>query len=341
MLRRRCLAILISLAAMPSARAADAPWVAKLQSMPRQIIAYATVEPRSVLRLRAGMAGEVANLTVLPGDTVSAHEVLGQLTGPTVEMLLSARQAALAGAEATLKGAQQELTIQQEKFAGRLATRGAVTRDVAALSNAQAKLDSARSALSAADDMATLRAPSAGRVLTVGAVSGERVAMGETVLTLVPEKDLWLRATVYGADANLVARDMTGEFTPAGGGPAIAVTVRTIVGALQPNAGRTVNLVSRDTATGWLDGETGTVTINAGKLSGVAVPTRALILDQARWWVLVRTPQGVHPQAVVPGPTRGWKTLIAQGLSPGEQVVVEDAYLEYHRGISQHYAPPD
>src|SRR6185437_4488581 len=147
MLRRRCLAVLISLAAIPSAHAADAPWTAKLESVPRQIIAYATVEPRSVLRLRAGMAGEVAKLTVLPGDTVSAREVLGQLTGPAVETLLSARQAALAGAEATLKGAEQELTIQREKFAGRLTTRGTLTRDVAALSNAQAKLDSARSAL--------------------------------------------------------------------------------------------------------------------------------------------------------------------------------------------------
>lgn len=341
MLRRPCLAILILLAAVLPARAADAPWVAKAESMPRRIIAYATVEPRSVLRLRAGMAGEVAKLTVLPGDTVTAQQVLGQLTGPAVEVLLSARRAALASAEATLKGAQQELTIQREKFAGRLATRGTVTRDVAALSNAQAKVDSARAALSAADDMATLRAPGAGQVLAVSAVSGERVAMGETLLTLVPEKDLWLRAAVYGTDATLVAPGMAGEFTPAGGGPAIAVKVRTIVGALQPDGGRTVNLVSRDTATGWLDGETGTVTIDAGKLSGVAVPTRALILDQARWWVLVRTPQGVHPQAVVPGPTRGWETLIMQGLSPGEQVVVQNAYLEYHRGISQHYTPPD
>lgn len=63
MLRRRCFAFLILLAAVQPARAADAPWIAKAESMARQIVAYATVEPRSVLRLRAGVAGIVANLT--------------------------------------------------------------------------------------------------------------------------------------------------------------------------------------------------------------------------------------------------------------------------------------
>ena len=73
----------------------------------------------------------------------------------------------------------------------------------------------------------------------------------------------------------------------------------------------------------------------------MAVPTRALILDRARWWVLVRTPQGDRQQQVVPGPTSGWTTCIARGLSPGDQVVVENAYLEFHRRIAQRYTPPE
>ena len=34
-------------------------------------------------------------------------------------------------------------------------------------------------------------------------------------------------------------------------------------------------------------------------------------------------------------------TYISRGLKPGEQVVAENAYLEFHRGISQRYTPPD
>ncbi len=340
--RRRCLAILaLLLAAAPPANAADALWIAKAQTMPRQVVAYATVEPQSILRLRAGVAGIVESLAVQPGDTVAANAVLGRLAGPAIDALLAARRAALDGAAATLKNAQQELTIERQKFASHLATRGAVARAVAALSNAQANRDSAQAAFTAAEDMATIRAPQASRVLTVDAFSGERVAAGETVLTLLPANELWLRATVYGADANAVGADMTGQFVPAGGGAAIPVKVRAVVGALRPDGGRTVNFVAADPAVVWLDGETGTVTLDAGTLSGVAVPTRALILDRAKWWVVVHTAKGDVPQAVTPGPGRGGLTLITQGLAPGSAVVVENPYLEFHRGISEHYQPPD
>ena len=73
----------------------------------------------------------------------------------------------------------------------------------------------------------------------------------------------------------------------------------------------------------------------------IPIPTEALILDQARWWVLVHTPGGDRAQEVVPGPTRGWRTFIAAGLTPGQQIVVSNAYLEYHRGISARYTPPE
>lgn len=341
-LRFRCLAVLILLAATATvARAADAPWIAKVETMPRQIVGYATVEPRAVLRLRAGVAGIVESLAAQPGDTVAANAVLGRLAGPSIDALLGARRAALAGAEATLKNAQQELAIERQKYAARLSTRGAVARAVAALSNAQANRDSAQAAFTAAQDMATIRAPQAGRVLSVDAFSGERVAAGDTVLTLLPADDLWLRATVYGADADAVRADTPGAFAPAGGGAAIPVKVHAVVGALRPDGGRTVNLVPVATTPGWLDGETGTVTLDAGTVSGVAVPTGALILDQAKWWVLVHTAKGDVKQEVTPGPNRGALTLITHGLAPGSAVVVEHAYLEFHRGIGERYQPPD
>ncbi|MDE2165956.1 MAG: efflux RND transporter periplasmic adaptor subunit [Alphaproteobacteria bacterium] len=336
------LAILILLViATPPANAADALWTARTQTVSRQIVAYATVEPRSILRLRAGAAGIVENLTVQPGDRVAASAELGRLTGPAIDALLAARRAALDGAAATLKNAQQELAIERQKFAGHLATRGAVARAVAALSNAQANRDSAQAAFTAAEDMATIRAPQAGRVLAVDAFSGERVAVGETLLTLLPANDLWLRATAYGTDAAAIGAGMSGQFTPADSGPAIPVKVRSVVGALRPDGGRTVNLDAANPAAAWLDGETGTVTLDAGTLSGVAVPTRALILDQAKWWVVVHTAKGDVKQEVTPGPSRGALTLITHGLAPGSAVVVGNPYLEFHRGIGERYQPPD
>jgi multidrug efflux pump subunit AcrA (membrane-fusion protein) len=340
--RQRRFAILILLLAVASpAHAGDSLWTAKTQTMSREIVAYATVEPRSVLRLRVGIAGVVADLKVQPGDAIAAGAELGQLTGPSVDALLAARRAELAAAGAVFKAAEQELAITREKVAGRLSTRSAMARDRATLSDAQAKRDSARAALSAVEEMASIRAPRAGLVLKVDAFSGERVAAGATLLTMISENDLWLRAAFYGADADAVSAGMVGKFVPAGGGRAIPVTVRTVVGALRPDGGRVVNLEPIAVAPGWVDGQTGTVTLDAGALSGVAVPTRALILDRAKWWVLVHSAKGDVQQEVTPGPSDGTLTLITRGLASGSAVVVENAYLEFHRGISGHYQPPD
>lgn len=337
---RLLMVVLCAVAAMP-AHAADKLWTAKAQTMPRQIIGYATVEPHAVLRLRAGVAGTVTNLTAQPGDTVAANAMLGQLTGPSIDTLLAARRAAVARADAAFKVAQQEQAIQQQKFAARLTTRSAVDHAAAALSNAQAERDNAHAALSAAEDIASIRAPRAGRVLTVDAYVGQRVGADETVLTLLPANGLWLRATVYGTDADAVGAGAPGQFAPAAGGVSIPVKVRAVVGAVRSDGGQIVNLEPIAATPGWADGETGTVTIDAGTLSGVVVPNRALVLDQAKWWVLVHTAKGEVPQEVTPGPSRGGLTLITQGLAPGSAVVVDNAYLEFHRGISERYQPPD
>ncbi|MGH6994531.1 MAG: efflux RND transporter periplasmic adaptor subunit [Stellaceae bacterium] len=337
---RLLIVVLFAVAAMP-AHAADKLWTAEAQTMPRQIVGYATVEPRSVLRLRAGVAGTVANLTAQPGDTVAANAVLGQLTGPSIDTLLAERRAAVTTADAALKVAQQELAIERQKFAARLTTRGAVDHAAATLSNAQAERDSAHAVLSAAEDMASIRAPQAGRVLTVDAYAGQRIGADETVLTLLPANDLWLHATIYGTDADAVSAGTPGQFAPAGGGASIPVKIRTVVGAVRSDGGQIVNLEPTAATPGWEDGETGTVTLDAGPLSGVVVPNRALILDQAKWWVLIHTAKGDVPQQVTPGPSRGGLTLITEGLAPGSTVVVGNAYLEFHRGISEHYQPPD
>jgi hypothetical protein len=71
------------------------------------------------------------------------------------------------------------------------------------------------------------------------------------------------------------------------------------------------------------------------------VPTRALILDQGTWWLLVHTPQGIRRQAVVPGPSRGESTLIEKGLHPGAEIVVDNAYLLFHRDFSKSFQAPD
>ena len=321
--------------------ATDAFWTAQAGSASAQAVAFGMVTPRAVISVRAGETGVLKDFTVRPGDTVASGTVLGRLAGPSIDAILAARQSAVASAEAALEAAQKILAGEREKSTAKLATKSAVASAAAAAAEANARLAAARAQLAEAQDLVTLKAPQAGRLLTVQAAFGERIDAGQTVLTLEPANTLLLQATFYGTEADSIRPGMTGEFAPAGGGVPIPVKVRAVVGALQPDGGRMVELTSVDPSPPWLNGEAGTATITIGTLSGVSVPTRALVLDEARWWVLVHTAQGDKPQSVTPGPSHGALTLVTGGLTPGTRVVVDNAYLKFHRGISVHYQPPD
>src|SRR6185437_12627586 len=105
--------------------------------------------------------------------------------------------------------------------------------------------------------------------------------------------------------------------------------------------GEMVGLAPVTSAAQWVIGEFGIVSLNSPPRKLVAVPTRSLILDEGKWWVLVHTSHGDRPLQVVLGPTQGWNTFLQSGLSAGFQIVAEDAYLQFHRGISSTYQPPD
>jgi cobalt-zinc-cadmium efflux system membrane fusion protein len=341
----------VAATAAPAARAAapsrdDGSVTVQAQAVSAQWQAYGRVEPIAPVQVRAASTGLIVGLQVRPGTSVRAGQKLAELTGSEIDALVTRSQADAHSTQAHLDAARQVLQIERQQLAAQLTTRQALAAAQSALAAAAAASDSAQSQLRAAQSMRTLRAPCTGIVLAVTAADGERVMAGQSVLTLQATNQLWLRADFYGADAAGARIGMTGQFAPSDGGTPIAVRVATVFGALAVDGGESVGLLAvapaaPERAPEWLNGEAGTVTLDGPTRSMVSVPTRALILDQGRWWVLVRTARIDRAQPVVPGATRGWQTFIEQGLAAGQQVVVADAYLEYHRGIAGRYQPPD
>jgi RND family efflux transporter MFP subunit len=314
---------------------------AQSQIVTNQFAAYAQVEPISVLPVRAVQAGLVVGLEIVPGAAVHAGQKLAELGGPEIASLLAQDEAAVRSAQTNFAGTRKSLAVQRQELTSHLSTQDTVSQAQSAVAQAQANLDTAQTQLRALRQTITLQAPVDGVVLAVSATDGERVSPGETLLTLQPADKLWLKAVYYGTDAAAIQTGMTGQFSPADGGEPIAVKVRAVFGALTPAGGESVGLLAAASAPSWLNGEFGAVTLNGPVQELVAVPTRALILDQGQWWVLVHSATGNRPQVVTPGPARGWQTFIKRGLEPGAEVVVENAYLEFHQGISKNYQPPN
>jgi cobalt-zinc-cadmium efflux system membrane fusion protein len=318
------------------------------QPVTDRFLAYAQVQPVALLAVRAPVAGIVATMTVAPGSRVTAGQALATLTGPEIQSLLVKRKSAVRSTHAVLTAAKQSLAIEHKQLSARLSTRQAVAAAQSAAATATAAFETARAQLWATQQMSALHAPSAGIVLSVSAANGERITAGQVVLTVQTSSSLWLKAAYYGADAASIRIGMKGRFQPAAGGAPVAVTVASVSAALGPDGGESVGLMAAEpavrgekTPSPWRNGERGIVTVEGATRSMVAVPTRALILYGGHWWVLERTPQGDLRRAVVPGPVRGRQTFIEKGIESGQQVVVQNAYLEFHREISRHYTPPD
>jgi|GEM_PF-681170 len=322
--------------------ASDAGWVTtQLGTVAPQLEAYGQIEPVATSPVNAAEQGVVTGLKVLPGMHVRAGEQLAELTGPAIESLLGQSEADVRSASAQLNAAQKTLAIDREQLPAHLSTRAMVQQAEGAAAQAQTNFENAQSRLRAVRQMMTLSAPADGTVLALNASNGELAAAGQAVLTLQTAGRLWLEASYYGPDLSAIRIGMSGVFTPADGSPPVRVRVRSVSGAMSSGAGEAVGLMPVGSPARWINGEYGRVTLRLPAQRLVSVPTRALILDRGKWWVLVHTPQGEHPQEVVPGPSQGWNTFLESGLAPGAQVVVENAYLSFHRGVSKRYQPPD
>lgn len=299
---------------------------AELHLFTHEYRTYARVEPQTLVVIKAATTGVITDLRVLPGEQVHAGELLAKLTGADYRTNLSA-------AVSRRDAARSNLAVTQKNY-----PQFSSAQDV---SNAEAAFDEAESALKRLKVTGQLVAPAEGIVLGLNTADGERVTAGQSLITLQPSRSLWLRAQYYGADVAAIRVGMSGEFFPADASSPVPVKVATVFGALLPDGGESVGLLTASSAPTWINGEFGTVVLKGPPHKLVAVPTRALILDGGRWWLLVHTAHGDRHQAVVPGLARGWMTFIEHGLEPGADVVVANAYLKFYRGISTTYTPPN
>ncbi len=302
--------------------------IARAAPITGRLRAYGEVRPVALTVARAMDAG-IVSTRVLPGEPIRPNQVLAVIAGPQAQALLARRRGAL-------QAARVRLAADRRQLVARLVTRQQLAAD-------QAAYASARSALRAAVRTLTVRSPVAGRVLSVAVADGTQVSAGQELLAMQSGR-LWLHARFYGAAALAIHPGMTGRFRPVAGDANVPVRVLSVAPALGSDGGERVLLQptgARGTAGLWRSGQWGTVSLPLATRTLIAVPTRALVLDRARWWVVVRTAHGEHRQQVVPGPSRGWLTYLESGLHAGARVVVQNADLQFHHDIASHYTPPN
>ncbi len=310
-------------AALALTAQAPASWVTVQATQQAPILSgFASVQPGAPITITALQAGVLTSLSVVPGESVKPGQTIGQLGGPQIA-------AALATARGASNAADTALAAERGKFADHLSTIAAVAQAQAAASSAWANLAALRAATS-------LQSPVAGQVQTLTAGPGTPVQPGQEIAVVQPAAGAWVKAVLYGPRATSLSLGMAARFTPADGSSAVPVTLRGEQNA-QPDGG--VALAFSGAAL--QPGEAGTLSLSLPPRPVLLVPSEALVLDDGRWWVMLHDAKGDHAVPVVPGEAEGAQTPILSGLAAGDQVIVQDAALLYHRGIAAQYQPPD
>lgn len=274
------------------------------------------------------MIGTIAERPVEQGDVVAKGDVLARLDPEDLDASVRAAEASVAVAEAQANTARDARDRARELVARGVGAQARLDDGERALIAADARLEQARASLERAKDMlalATLRAPQDGIVTMVNEEPGATLSAGQPVLQL------------SGTNEREVVIDLSEEDTAALVPEAefvislVAnpdVTARARLDRIDPVAEkntrtRRVHLRLDDPPAAFRLGAL--VHVAPGTASGAAIvlPMSAILDadEAASVWVVDRGTNTVHRVPVGLGARFGDFTIVASGLSTGDEVV--------------------
>jgi membrane fusion protein, heavy metal efflux system len=297
------------------------------------VLAELRVNQDAYAEVASPSAARVVRVLVKAGDDVTANQPLVELTSGDVSKV----RAELQGAEARLAIAKTSLERKQGLLAERLIPEREVIEAQAAVTDAEAARTVAAGALkqfAGAEGGAglMLRAPVAGTVIDRDVVIGQLAEPSKTLFRIGDLTKLWLIAHVFERDAVRVRVGTTGQASFA------ALPGKTVAGTIVW-IGREVETASRTVpvrleilnADGVLrPGMSASVSIPIGETGSqvVAVPMAAVQRVGGQWSVFVpRGPGAFEAKPIGRGRDLGGEVEILSGLAPGDEVVVDGAFL--------------
>ena len=313
-----------------------ARWVAPVErELPRTVTTSGTVRLRDGAQVRVGsqVSGIVTQLNVAVGSEVEAGAVIARIDPRPLEDRLRQAQTQVALDTVQLGKARRDQQRGQALLQGGLVPRQQAEDLDWAVRSAQAELDTARAAVTAAQtDLAysVIRAPVSGTVASVSTQQGETVAAAfaaPTFVTIVQPRALELDGLVDETDI--------GNVRP---GDAVTFTVETFpdrllraqVTRIAPAAVIISGVVNYSVIARLLETPrflradmTANLTIRTGTRTAVTVPSAAVERDGAGNFVWLERGNAAVRQPVAIGERGSDWTEITSGLGPASRIGVE------------------
>jgi multidrug efflux system membrane fusion protein len=305
--------------------------------MARTLEFAAEVRAQTESRLSFRVGGKLVQRAAGLGDEVKAGQVLAQLDPQDLRLSEGAAQAALQAAQVNLEQAEADFKRFRELRDQGFISSAELERRDTLLKSARAQVQQANAQAGTQRNQAryaALVADVPGVVTGVEAEPGMVVAAGTPILRVahhgprdavfsVPEDKVDLLRALGSQPGALSVRRWgnSSEVIPA--------VVREIAAAADPVT-RTFLVKADVGATDLRLGQTATVLLQTPKQAGVIrLPLAAVMQLQGRTvvWLLDPTSMTVKPQPVRVGTADGNQVVIAEGLHPGQQVVVAGVHV--------------
>lgn len=282
-----------------------------------------TLPPDARVAVTASFPGAAVRVFVIEGQQVAKGQALA---------LVRAAEPVQITGELARSRAELGLAEARAKRLGQLADEGVIARAradeaVASLRQAQAMVSEnqrlAALAGAGADGTSTLRAPIAGRVAHVAIETGGPVD-GMTAPFVIEnprafQVDLQLpeRLAHSVRPGMAVEVELAGESTA----PPAAGSILSVAPSIDPTTRSVMAKASLSAAPGLVAGQSVTVVISGkGDASGVTVPSSAVTRIDGDDHVFVRQGKKYVPRRVRVVAEAGGRSVIAEGLKPGETV---------------------
>ena len=291
----------------------------------------AEIRARSESRLGFRVAGKMIARPAEVGQHVKTGQVLAQLDAADLKLSQDSAQAGLRAAQSAYDLAQTEFKRYKELREQNFISALELERREATLQAQRAQFDQARANAGVQGNLAayaTLTAGTAGVVTGVDAEVGAVLGAGSPVLRLAHDgpRDAVFAVPEDGVAAvrALLGRPGAVRVRAWGNSAATPATVREVAAAADP-ATRTF-LVKADVGAAAVQlGQTMTVVIDLPpRVAAARLPLAAVMQQQGQTavWLLDTTTMTVKVQPIAVAGADGNTVVVANGLSPGQTVVV-------------------
>ena len=348
--------VVVSLGAEAQRNAGLVVGQAQAGSLAGTIEAMAMIQPEAshLVRIHPAGSGKVLTVAVVPGQHVSAGDVLLTYQNHTLHMVrlqvskaraaLSTAQAALQNARATyergraLEGGAVAVGETRRRFAALQAATDDVQARQADLDTLNHQLEQEYNSVTESDagqhgrddETSRIIAPGAGEVQTVSVAVADDISPNTELVVLADLSTVWIVSDILPQDAQRVQPGGVQVTVPEGQARTVLRSTITSIGYLADPSTGLVHVISRaDNADGRLHpGMFLTTRLpTRDPVPGVVVPAAAVVdIDGVSTVFVAQGPEHFLARPVRVGAEQDGKAVILSGLTVDEPVVTQGAF---------------